>query len=594
MMNVKGTLRNGAELNIVSIVVVALIMVGCGGAGSSSSSNSNGSVSTSQITVTPMKGRFGSGTTVRVKRAKDGVVVASATIGASGSVTVDVPTSETGPFLIEAGVAGDSYFDESTGTTSTIPANATGLRALIPDATSVNAVGVTALTEIAVGQIEAASGGMATATAADVIATNITVGNSFGVDDPLSPPSIIDNGTQLDTAGGGADRYALMLAAMAKLAAPGKTALHVIHDLRDDAKDGVLDGLVNAVPVASIDPAKLSIGAGASAASMVAAVNIEMAAAKAAYAASAVDVAPVLSMINTDLATTTAAARLQASSGVASTGTLAQQIQDFNAGVFQNIAAGVPAADAVAAASSTAKPVISMSPVSRGAWVIEDSKLTTGQNTTVTANWTLPAGAVVTQMDLLPVCSHGREVPKTVAVTAGATTATISWPIGVGQGLCPGWYNGPMKMSVVLTYTVNGGAPLKLVHNYNSDDVPITSYSPANFAAWKIVDAPLTTGQTTSITANWAAPAGTVVTGITLEPTCSLGGVLPSETYPKSGTVGTSSGTVSWPVGTGVGLCRGSVTDPVTAVVTKNKPVTIKVVMDYTVNGQPRRMTRRY
>ena len=590
-MKVNNILRKAAGLGMAPVVIAALIMVGCGGSGSS---NSNGSVPTNQITVTPVKGKFGSGATVRIKRAKDGVVLASATIGVSGSATIGVPTSETGPFLIEAGVAGDSYFDESTGTSSTIPANTTGLRALIPDATSVNAVGVTALTEMAVGQIEALSGGMASATAADVIATNVTVGNSFGVDDPISPPSIIDNGTQLDTAGAGADRYALMLAAMAKLAAPGNPALKVIHDLREDAKDGVLDGLMGAIPIASINPAKLNIGAGASAASMVAAVNTEMAAAKAAYAASAVDAAPVLGMINTNMAITTAAARLQASSGVVSTGTLAQQIQNFNAGVFQNIAAGISAASAVAAASSIAKPVISMSPASRGAWAIVDSQLTTGQNTTVTANWTLPAGVAVTQMDLLPVCSHGREAPKTVAVTAGAATATISWPIGVGQGLCPGWYNGPMKMFVVLTYTVNGGVPLKLVHNYNSDDVPITSYSPANFDAWKIADAPLTTGQTTSITANWAAPAGTVVTGIKLEPTCLLGNVLPANTNTKVGTVGAGSGTVSWPVGQGVGLCTGSVTDPATGFVIKNRPVTIKVVLDYTVNGQPRRMTRRY
>ncbi|MBI5627105.1 MAG: hypothetical protein HY935_07920 [Nitrosomonadales bacterium] len=590
-MDVKCTLRKVAELGLVSTVIATMVMVGCGGGGSSSSSNSNGAVSSRNITVTPLKGKFGSGTTVLVKRARDGVVVASATIGATGNATVGVPISETGPFLIEAGVVGDNYFDESTGTASTIPASATGLRALIPDTTSVNAVGVTALTEIAVGQIEAASGGMATATAADVIATNITVGNSFGIDDPLSPPSLIDNGTQLVTAGAGADRYALTLAALAKLAAPGKTALEVIYDLRNDAKDGVLDGLVSTIPVTSIDPAKLSIGAGASAASMVTAINTQMGAAAVTYAASAVDLAPVLGAINTDLVATSAAARQLAAgssaTGVAFTATLVQQMQEFNSGIMQNIAAGITPSAAVLAAASTTKPIItSMLPVSRGAWDIVDSQLTQGQTTTITANWSLPAGVVVTQMELVPVCSHGSEVVKSIAVSGAATTATISWPVGMGQGLCPGWYNGPLKINVALTYSVNGGASLKLFYNYNSDDVLITSYSPANFAAWNIVDAPLTTGQTTSITANWVAPAGAVVTGISLVPVCSVQG---TENI-KTGTVGANSGTVSWPVGMGVGLCPGA--DPVTGA--SNNPVTIEVVLDYTVNGSPRRMVRRY
>lgn len=582
-MSVKYFSNTATEQGVVLIVIAALVLVGCGGGGSSSSSVSDSS--TSSITVTPMKGKFGSGTTVRVRRARDGVVVASATINATGSAAAAVPTTETGPFLIEAGIPGNSYFDESTGATSTVPANGTGLRALIPDATSVNAVGVTALTEMAVGQIEAAPGGMATATAADVIATNITVGNSFGIDDPLAPPSIIDNGTHLGTAGGGADRHALLLAALAMLAAPGKTALDVIHDLRDDAKDGTLDGLVNTTPVMSIDPGKLNIGAGASAASIVAAINAEMSAAAATYAASAVDQAPVLGAINTDMFAASAAARLQAAassvSSVTAAVTLAQQVQDFNSGILQNINAGVAPSAALSAAAAITRPVItSMLPVSRGAWDIVDSQLTTGQTTSITANWSLPAGVVVTQMELLPVCSHGGEVPKSVAVAGGATTATVSWPIGVGQGLCPGWYNRPTKINVALTYTVNGGAPLRLFYNYNSDDVPIVSYSPANYAAWRLVDGPLTSGATTSITANWTAPAGTVVTGMKLRAVCSVQGT----ENPKTGTVGANSGRVSWPVQMGVGLCVGA----------SSYPVTVIVVLDYTVNGSPRRMMRRY
>ena len=585
-MNVNRNLRKAAELGIGLVAVTTLVLAGCGGGSGSNAQNDQNTTPTAAVRITPMKGKFSAGSTVIIKRARDGVQVAAGTTDAAGVATINVPTSETGPFLIEVGAVGDSFFDESTGANATIPAGGSGLRALIPDTAATNDVGVTALTEMAVGQIEAASGGLAAATATDVIATNMTVGNSFGIDDALDSPSIIGSGTQLDTAAGGADRHALTLAALAKLATPGKSALDVAHDLRDDARDGTLDGRVNTTPITSIDAAKLTIGGGgASAASMVAAINTEMAAAKLTYAASAVDVAPVLGMLNTDLATTTSAARLQASSGVVSTAVLREQIQNFNTGVFQNIAAGVSASAAVAASSSVDKPTISLIPVSRGAWAIIDGALTTGQNTIVTANWAVPAGVVVTDMDLIPVCTHGREAPKTIPVTGGATTATIQWPIGVGQGLCPGWYNYPMKMKVVLTYTVNGGVPLKLVHNYNSDDVTITSYSPANFASWSAARSVLTTGQTTSMTVNWNAPAGTVVTGMKL-----VSGCVDSTFTNKSGAVSANSATVSWPVGMGQGVCPGI--DPATGL--KNHAVSMLVVLDYTVNGQNRRMARRY
>lgn len=590
-MNIKRNLRKAAEFGIGLVAITTILLAGCGGG---SGGSSNQVAATTAIRVTPMKGKFSSGSTVIIKRASDGVQVATGTTNATGVATINVPTSATGPFLIEVGAVGDSYFDESTGLNATIAAGGTGLRALIPDS-SANDVGVTALTEMAVGQIEAASGGIAAATAKDVIATNVTVGNSFGIDDVLDAPSIIGSGTQLVTASGGADKHALTLAALAKLATTGKSALDVAHDLRDDAKDGTLDGRINTTPISSINPSKLTIGGGgASPASMVAAINTEMAAAKAIYAASAVDVAPVLSMLNVDIATTAAAARVQAASGGTSGAALREQLQSFNAGVFQNIAAGVTAASAAAVSSSLDKPTITMNPVSRGAWAIVDNGVATctapspytGCPTTqVTANWTAPAGVVVTNMDLIPVCTHGREVPKSIAITGGATSGLIEWPRGVGLGLCPGWYNGPMKMQVVLTYTVNGGAPMKLVHNYNSDDVPITSYSPANFAAWAAARGALTTGQTTSMTVNWNAPAGTVVTGMKLEAACA------DTNYTiKTGVVGSSSATVSWQVGMGQGTCPGLLADGVT----KNYPVSMVVVLDYTVNGQARQMARRY
>jgi len=240
----KQMFHKATELGIGITTIGVLVLTGCGGAFTSSAT-------TSDLTVTPMKGKFANGTTVLVKLAKDMSLVASGVVGSNGSASIKVPNSATGPFLIEAGLGGDSYFDESTGTSATIPAGSIGLRALVPDATSARTVGVTALTEIAVGTIEGASG-IAAATANTVLAANASIGNQYGVTDPLAPPSLIDSGSKF-TGDTTADNYALVLAGLAKMAAPGVSALKAIQDMRDDAKDGTVDGRVGTTPLTSLN-----------------------------------------------------------------------------------------------------------------------------------------------------------------------------------------------------------------------------------------------------------------------------------------------------------------------------------------------------
>lgn len=246
---------NLIKLSMAVAISAALAACGGGGGGGSSGGNTGGTggtvvTPTAAIKITPMKGKFSVGTTVRVKRSKDGVQVGTCTVDATGSCSASIAKSETGPFLIEAGIAGDTYFDESTGASATVPAGQPALRALIPDATTSTNVGVTALTEFAVGQVEVGSG-VASVTSIGVVAANATIGSQFGVTDLLVPPTVVASGTKVN-GGNAADDYALKLAGIAKMAGTGISPVQALHDLRDDIKDGKFDGLVGTTPLTSL------------------------------------------------------------------------------------------------------------------------------------------------------------------------------------------------------------------------------------------------------------------------------------------------------------------------------------------------------
>lgn len=300
MSSLSRRIRQAGEFGISLSLIAILVLTGCGGG---SGSTASAPVSTTDLMVTPMKGQFSEGANVRVKLASDLSVVASGVVGSNGTAVVKMPTGKTGPFLIEAGQAGDSYFDESTAASAVVPANTVALRALIPDAAA-SAVGVTALTEMAVGQIEAASGvaGIKAAKATDVIAANATIGSQFGVADPLTPPTVIGSatGSTGKIAGGTtADDYALKLAGIAKLAKPGNTALEAIQDLSKDIADGKLDGLIKGVPVSKL-AITVASGTSMTLADMNAAITAQVQAATAQYAASGA-AAPTVTLTVQDL-----------------------------------------------------------------------------------------------------------------------------------------------------------------------------------------------------------------------------------------------------------------------------------------------------
>jgi hypothetical protein len=306
----------GIKLGIGLAIITTLLLAGCG---SGSTSVNDSVTNTTDLTITPMKGQFGEGTSVNVKRTKDGVVVATGKVGLAGSATVKVPTTEVGPFLIEAGVAGDTYFDESSGASAIVQQNTIALRALIPNASA--AVGVTALTEMAVGQIEAHTGGIAGTKATDVIAANATIGSQFGVPNPLATPSVIGAGTTGAklTGGNAADDYALKLAGIAKLTSGGD-AIRALHDLRDDIKDGTLDGVKSGVVITTLNIPVPTTGQTYQDA-MSAALNTQVTAATTAYATPGAAV-PTVTMTVADLAALLdAAMQVGAATQAASAGT---------------------------------------------------------------------------------------------------------------------------------------------------------------------------------------------------------------------------------------------------------------------------------
>jgi hypothetical protein len=133
---------------------------------------------------------------------------------------------------------GVTYYDEKS---KREVAFAKTLRAVMPSVKTT--VGVTPLTNAAVARLEAA-GSLASATVDNIQTANIKVGAVFGLSDILLAPTPVTSttGTTLDVAKL-EDKYALVLAALAKTATGTYSAADVADNLASDLKDDRLDGL---------------------------------------------------------------------------------------------------------------------------------------------------------------------------------------------------------------------------------------------------------------------------------------------------------------------------------------------------------------
>ena len=220
---------------------------------------------TTAVTVAPALGIFSRGTRVTIKKPNGERLGEEVEIpDATGKAVVNILPSYSGPILIEVrGGPGVTYFDENAvGTPNALrPFGANDvLRAIAPAVQT--AIGVTAATNAAVAVIEAANSGTIPAgiTFDTIKRANAKIEAALGIADVLQAPRLVgaDTPRTLNIANV-EDRYAFQLAALAKLAIPGKTALDVAKDLAKDMADGNLDGKVGTLTIPGVAYAASSI-----------------------------------------------------------------------------------------------------------------------------------------------------------------------------------------------------------------------------------------------------------------------------------------------------------------------------------------------
>jgi hypothetical protein len=225
-----------------------LTIYGCGGGGGSG----DVTPTLTSMTLTPSLGQFSKGTIVRLKKL-DNSVLSSGSIGDDGKATLTL-SGHTGPVVIEVlGGTGVTYYDEGTKTNQ--PYGGT-LRAVVPAPQT--DVGVTALTHAAAAGLVLSS----TLTTDQIKLANTKVAAIFGYTDGasiLQAPTLVKTptGNALNVATTG-DKYALILAALAKTAASGMTKADVVEALASDLKDDKLDGLAGTAPILSYLPATIT------------------------------------------------------------------------------------------------------------------------------------------------------------------------------------------------------------------------------------------------------------------------------------------------------------------------------------------------
>ena len=245
-------------MRLILILFVTSALVGCGGGGGGSTPTTAPVPSpTINISVVPSLGKFSAGTAVSISKL-DGTSLASGTIGNDGKATIAYPSSYTGAMIVTVvGATGVTYFDEGSGTDQLFGA---GSQLLAITAAPQAQIGVTALTNAAAANLSAV-GGLSGATSAAINDANAKVASVFGLADILIAPTPVSlaNVGSLDLAVP-SDRYALVLAALAKSAASGSSAATQSANLALDLKDSKLNGLNGAAAIAgfSLTPATLA------------------------------------------------------------------------------------------------------------------------------------------------------------------------------------------------------------------------------------------------------------------------------------------------------------------------------------------------
>lgn len=251
-----GSVRVRTCARLAPACLLALAIAGCdsesgaGGAGGTATLPPP-EISYTSHTVTPSLGLVLNGT-VRVL-SLNGTVLASTVTGHSGLATLQIPTTATGPYLIElAGNEAASYYDEALDALVPLPAG-TVVRALITDLADAGSA-VTPLTEMAVQYLLAQHGSLAGLTAGDIAAANAFIRNQLAPElaDITLPPTLVGGSGDIALLADASanDLYALKLAALARVGAANHAlslapALDILKEMSADIADGALDGEVN-------------------------------------------------------------------------------------------------------------------------------------------------------------------------------------------------------------------------------------------------------------------------------------------------------------------------------------------------------------
>lgn len=215
-------------------VFLISLLNACGGGGGSNDPT------TQSISATPSLGQV-QGASVKLYQADGTTLLGSTQLAADGSVSIEYAGDYSGAIVLElVGSASSSYFDEATGSDI-----ATGsgvlLHALAPSRTTISAI--TPLTEIAY-QIALSQNVTLTDAVINDINQRVRLALAPELSDLLAIPRLFNSTTTAaDLGDDDAGRYALKLAALAKLGATDATpALTLIAQLAADLADGDLDG----------------------------------------------------------------------------------------------------------------------------------------------------------------------------------------------------------------------------------------------------------------------------------------------------------------------------------------------------------------
>jgi len=222
-----------------------ILLSGCG----SSSSSSSVSSGSKDINVAPSLGKI-SDATVRLYQSDSTTLLGTGELDSDGNVQISYSGRYSGPIIVV--VLGDedaTYYDEATGTNIAFSAG-NRLRAIVPSGTTETTV--TMLTELAY-QVSLTNNIALTDTNVAQLNELVRQAMTPELTSIISTPLLFDSSTTSgDLANDEAGRYALRLAALAKLGSGATPALSIAEQLAQDFADGVLDGMTGSSVIADL------------------------------------------------------------------------------------------------------------------------------------------------------------------------------------------------------------------------------------------------------------------------------------------------------------------------------------------------------